>query len=59
MEVGDVGCVLFGGKMPFCLRPQGHYYLLVGECYVHGLMAGEAIDMLVPGDVSEREFDVI
>lgn len=21
LEVGDVVCVLFGGKMPFCLRP--------------------------------------
>lgn len=43
MEVGDVVCVLFGGKMPFCLRPWGEgQYLLVGECYVHGLMKGEA-----------------
>ena len=44
MEAGDVVCVLFGGKMPFCLRPWGRpgQYLLVGECYVHGLMKGEA-----------------
>jgi hypothetical protein len=34
---------LVGGKMPFCLRPWGDQFLLVGECYVHGLMTGEAI----------------
>jgi hypothetical protein len=43
MEPGDVVCVLLGGKMPFCLRPWGVSYLLVGECYVHGYMNGEAI----------------
>jgi hypothetical protein len=45
MKEGDVVCVLYGGKMPFVLRPWGRYFLLVGECYVHGLMNGEAIDM--------------
>jgi hypothetical protein len=59
MKVGDVVCVLFGGKMPFCLRRQGPHYLLVGECYVHGLMGGEAVDMLERGHFTEREFDVV
>jgi hypothetical protein len=59
MEVGDVVCVLFGGKMPFCLRPQGDNYLLVGECYVHGLMRGEAIDMLELEIFTERGFDIV
>jgi hypothetical protein len=59
LEVGDVVCVLFGGKLPFCLRPWGRHYLLVGECYVHGVMGGEAMQMLGLGEVAEEVFDVI
>jgi hypothetical protein len=59
LNVGDIVCVLFGGKMPFCLRPCGNHYLLVGECYVHGFMGGEAMEMLARGDAAERVFDVI
>jgi len=41
---GDVVCVLHGGDVPFVLRPRGgNRYSLVGECYVHGLMDGEAM----------------
>ena len=46
MEHGDLICVLFGGKTPFCLRPWGQHYLLVGECYLHGFISGEAVDEL-------------
>jgi hypothetical protein len=44
MEEGDVVAVLFGGKMPFCLRPCGKSFLLVGECHVHGMMTGEVFE---------------
>ena len=56
---GDVVCVLFGGKMPFVLRPWGCYFLLVGECYVHGLMKGEAIDLLDRKDLTQVEFNLV
>ncbi|EJT76719.1 hypothetical protein GGTG_06635 [Gaeumannomyces tritici R3-111a-1] len=61
MEKGDVVCVLFGGKMPFCLRPLlgSQHYLLVGECYIHGLMNGEAVDMLDRGKAREEVFRVV
>jgi hypothetical protein len=59
MKEGDVVCVLYGGKMPFVLRPWGHYFLLVGECYVHGLMNGEAMDMLERKDLAEEVFDLV
>ncbi|KAI1162159.1 heterokaryon incompatibility protein-domain-containing protein [Nemania serpens] len=59
LEVGDVVCVLFGGKVPFCLRPAGERYLLVGECYVHGLMKGEAIDMLTRGELHKKVFAIV
>lgn len=59
MKAGDIICVLFGGKMPFCLRPWGPRYLFIGECYVHGLMGGESIDMLQRGQLSEEIFELI
>lgn len=42
---GDTICILFGGRAPFILRETtegGHH--LIGECYVHGIMDGEALD---------------
>ncbi|KAE8446869.1 hypothetical protein EG329_011500 [Mollisiaceae sp. DMI_Dod_QoI] len=61
MEKGDIVCVLFGGKMPFCLRPflGSRCYLLVGECYIYGFMNGEAVEMLEAGVFSEDIFKVV
>ena len=59
LEVGDVVCVLPGCKVPFCLRSIGRHYLLVGECYVHGLMKGEAMSMLARNELRETVFDII
>ena len=47
-QVGDVVYVLAGGHVPFVLRKKpggqkGAPLRLVGECYVHGLMQGEAL----------------
>lgn len=44
MMSGDVVAVLFGGKVPYILRPlDSGKWSFVGECYVEGLMRGEAI----------------
>ena len=59
LKAGDVVCVLFGSKVPFCLRPMGSHYLLAGECYVHGLMKGEAIGMLARDELYEKIFDIV
>ncbi|KAJ4413819.1 hypothetical protein N0V82_008313 [Gnomoniopsis sp. IMI 355080] len=40
MLPGDILCIFQGAKVPFCLRRWGTKYLLVGECYVHGVMDG-------------------
>ncbi|KAI9148845.1 HET-domain-containing protein [Paramyrothecium foliicola] len=44
----DQICFVKGANMPFVLRPvvekEGHYRM-VGPCYVHGLMSGEALDL--------------
>ncbi|KAF1948812.1 hypothetical protein CC80DRAFT_430751 [Byssothecium circinans] len=58
LEAGDV-CVLLGNKVPFCLRPMGRRYLLVGDCYVHGLMNGEAMDILAQNALCEKVFDIV
>jgi hypothetical protein len=42
---GDVVCVVMGAAVPFVLRPLGDGYQLIGECYMHGLMYGEALEM--------------
>lgn len=43
-RTGDLVVVFFGGRVPFILRQHDSSYILVGECYIHGIMDGEAID---------------
>ena len=47
MEPGDAVVVLYGGTAPFVLRRRGARsedgWILVGECYAHGMMSGEAL----------------
>ncbi|KAH8805402.1 heterokaryon incompatibility protein-domain-containing protein [Xylogone sp. PMI_703] len=40
---GDIICILFGCSVPVVLRSQGHHFEVIGECYVHGMMDGEAL----------------
>ncbi|KAK4233654.1 HET-domain-containing protein [Achaetomium macrosporum] len=43
--VDDVVCVFSGGEVPYIVRAAGeHSYTFLGECYVHGIMDGEAMD---------------
>lgn len=45
-EVGDKICIFQGATVPFVLRPQGDgTHALVGECWVQGLMKGEALSL--------------
>ncbi|KAK8041283.1 heterokaryon incompatibility protein-domain-containing protein [Apiospora phragmitis] len=45
LKTGDEVCVLLGGEVPFVLRPVGERgtFKLVGQCYTHGFMDGEAV----------------
>ncbi|MBE3043866.1 HET domain-containing protein [Candidatus Bathyarchaeota archaeon] len=43
VKVGDEIVVLDGSKVPFVIQAQGDGYKLVGACYVHGIMDGEAV----------------
>jgi hypothetical protein len=43
-QIGDKVCILFGSAVPFLLREdKDGFFELVGECYVHGIMDGEAM----------------
>ncbi len=54
---GDKVCVLFGCSTPVILRPlAGNGYEFIGECYVHGIMEGEAIAMLEKETLAKQEF---
>ena len=45
-QAGDWIVVCKGGKLPLVVRlgPEGNYWQLIGESYVHGLMKGELWD---------------
>ncbi|KAL8784527.1 MAG: hypothetical protein Q9195_009004 [Heterodermia aff. obscurata] len=42
---GDFVYALYGGHVLYVLRPKDDNFVLVGECYVHGLMDGEILQM--------------
>lgn len=65
MQRGDEVWVLFGGSVPFILRPVQDsgaqkgcgnieipykYHVVIGDCYVHGIMFGEGV-----GDPSSEQ----
>ena len=54
-QPGDEDVILFGLEMPFLVRPDaepGHYQL-IGECFVLGLMEGEAMEGLEDSHVED------
>lgn len=45
VETGDQCCLFAGGQVPYVIRPLGESsYLFVGECYISGIMDGEAVE---------------
>ncbi|KAG5752418.1 hypothetical protein H9Q70_004967 [Fusarium xylarioides] len=43
IQPGDAICLLLGGSVAYALRKSAHEtWTYVGECYVHGIMDGEA-----------------
>jgi len=49
-RMGDIVCIFSGGDVPFLLRqamlPHDGRFQFLGECYVHGVMDGEAMNNL-------------
>ncbi|KAH8646504.1 heterokaryon incompatibility protein-domain-containing protein [Tricladium varicosporioides] len=51
-QEGDLICVLYGGEVPYVLRPWKHgYFLVIGECYLDGIMHGEGLSEDAPSKV--------
>ncbi|KAK5201593.1 hypothetical protein LTR16_002130 [Cryomyces antarcticus] len=45
IQDGDVVFAALGGDIPFVLRPVGEEFVLLGECYVYGIMGGQVMLM--------------
>lgn len=54
-QEGDLICILQHGKVLYVLRPRGEYFRFIGECYIHGMMDGEAISVFRTGERDKRD----
>ncbi|KAI1081111.1 heterokaryon incompatibility protein-domain-containing protein [Whalleya microplaca] len=57
LQPGDICAILFGADVPLILRPshnQGQYKL-VGQCYFHGVMYGEAVQLWEIGQLGVQK----
>jgi hypothetical protein len=55
---GDCLCILFGCDIPVVLRKTGDSYTFIGECYIYGLMDGEAIKELEASTRTSQYFEI-
>lgn len=54
----DLICVLLGLHVPLVLRKVQSHYVLVGECFVLGLMDGEVLQDVVDGKANLQDFEL-
>ncbi|CZR61815.1 uncharacterized protein PAC_11712 [Phialocephala subalpina] len=55
---GDLLCVLNKCPFPVILRKVNSHYVLVGPCFVLGLMDGEAVGLIKNGEAQIQEFEI-
>jgi hypothetical protein len=53
-EVGDEGWLLFGGRVLYVLRPVDNHFKFIGECYVHGYIEGEGMELRKAGKLKDE-----
>lgn len=61
LKYGDIVCIFFGVRLPYILRQEGDHWRFIGQCYMHGIMHGEAMDKWKAGKmegVEEEWFDL-
>ena len=62
---GDVICVLLGSGVPYVLRPnvagagESSTFSFIGDCYLHGIMNSEELDMLERNDTELELREII
>jgi len=55
-DPGDIVCVVYGRHVPYVVRPCGEgRYTLIGDCYLHGFMRGEAMSL----EIETQEFILV
>jgi hypothetical protein len=59
MKEGDIIAILFGGSVPYVVRTVDQNHKLVGECYVVGLMNGEAMSTWKDEGSKRKVFDLL
>ena len=57
-EANDYVCILYGCSWPIALRKIESHYMLIGPCWITGLMDGEGIQLLETGEVKPQLFDI-
>jgi hypothetical protein len=58
MRVDDEICLLFAGIPLYVIRPRQDHFQLVCDCYVHGLMHGELIEIWEDGLFKDEWIDL-
>ena len=58
ITIGDKIGGFLGATVPFASRSRDNHNILIGECYVQGLMAGEAIEQMERGEVNACELEL-
>lgn len=60
-QPGGLCCAFLGTKVPFILLPLGEKfrYKVIGESYIHGIMRGEAVEMLQEGKFKEEDIVLV
>jgi hypothetical protein len=59
MKPGHQLCILAGSPMPVILCQRGDHYEFIGDCFVDGIMEGEAIEALKSGLSHEGPLGII
>jgi hypothetical protein len=58
VEPGDFIVVLFGSRVPFVVRKRNSCYRLISDCYIHGFMDGEVIELWRNGVLQTQDFEL-
>jgi hypothetical protein len=54
----DLLCILLGVRVPLVLRKQSEHYVIIGDCYIDGVMDGELIPEVEAGRFIIERFNI-
>ncbi|KAH6668539.1 heterokaryon incompatibility protein-domain-containing protein [Halenospora varia] len=56
MRENDIVCIVFGCDVPLVLRPVDDHFELIGDCFVEGIMEGQAMALFENEEVKKELF---